>query len=419
MKFAGTRPKENRTIKNQQLIKETNLKNIFDLIYESGEISRAKLVEITGLSPTTVSALVEELLNSGIVRTKGIGESKTSGRKPILLEVDRECAQIATISWQPSGLCYSLLDLLCNEVEDFFLPVNDTTDYADAMYSLLNEKSSRIDLHKTLALCISIPAIIDARNMRIISTVINISENDDVLERINNSFPELPVMIGNESAFYAYAESAYSSLQNTRNLVYINIGMGVGAGIIQGGGIYRGAHGMAGEFGHMSMDLNGAQCSCGNRGCLERLIKTPRIIELITEQVSQGKSSVIRDLCEGDYSKMDIPMISEAYNSGDPLVNDVIADVAKTLSIGLSSIISFYDPEHIIIGGGIERLGKRFLNEIKDQTILSGFRKIVSNVDIRFTELPSFNYRNKGAARYYIDNIFRISGNSRDELIIC
>lgn len=419
MKIVGNRKGKNLVIKNQQLIKETNLKNVFELIYSSSGISRANLVEITGLSPTTVSSLVEELLEYDLVHTIGVGESKTSGRKPIMLEVNRDCAQIATIAWQKSGLCYSLLDIGCGVLEEFFVPVNSKIPFEDVIEDIIKNKSKSINHEKTLALCISIPAIIDSVNMKVITSVLDIDENDDILNRINDKFPDLPVMFGNESAFYAYAEHEFSSLQDTWNLIYININVGVGAGIIQNGQIYRGAHGMAGEFGHISMDINGPECSCGNRGCLERLIKTPRIIEMIVDGIKSGKSSELEELCGGDYSKVDIPMIAVAYNHRDDFVCSILSETARTLSFALNNIISFYDPKTIVLGGGIERLGPAFLNEIRKQTKIAGFRKIVSNVDIIFTELSSFNYRNKGAAKYYLDNIFRISGNKKEGLIIC
>ncbi|MBI9108501.1 MAG: ROK family protein [Spirochaetales bacterium] len=419
MKLAGNRRGRDLVIKNQQLIKETNLKNVFSLIYSSSGISRVNLVELTGLSPTTVSALVEELLEYELICTMGVGESKTSGRKPIMLEVNRDCAQIATIAWQKSGFSFSLLDLGCSEIEEFSVIVPSGAAFEDVIEEIITNRSQLIDTEKILAICLSIPAIIDSTNKKVITSVLDIDENDDILSRINNKFPELPVMIGNESAFYAYAEHEFSSLQDTRNLIYININVGVGAGIIQNGEIYRGAHGMAGEFGHISMDVNGPECSCGNRGCLERLIKTPRIIELVIDGIKNGKHSEVEALCIGDFSMIDIPMIAVAYNNGDELVTEILSDVARILSFALNNIISFYDPKTIVLGGGIERLGPAFLGEVRTQTKIAGFRKIVSSVDIIFTELSSFNYRNKGAAKYYLDNIFRISGNKKDELIIC
>jgi len=404
--------------KNQQFIKESNLKTLFDLIYMQKEVSRSKLVELTELSPTTVSALVEELQQYSLVRTKGIGTSSTSGRKPIMLEVNKDAFQIVTVAWSRFGFSYFLVDLLCNEVESIYVPLAEQKDLEKVLDSLISSQSKFINRKKVLAICISIPAVIDSNN-NIISTAIDIKDNEDILERINRKFPDIPVMIGNESAFYAYAEREFSSFKDVQNLIYININVGVGAGIIQSGVIYRGAHGMAGEIGHMSIDMNGSQCSCGNKGCLENLIKTPQIIDTLVESLKNGGKSIVEDLVGGDYSLIDIPVIARAFNDGDPLVNEIISEIVRMLSFGINNIISFYDPETVVIGGGIERLGSKFLEEIRAQTQISGFRKLVSNVSIVFTELSSTEYRNKGAAKYFIDNIFRVSGNRCGKIIIC
>lgn len=408
----GCSKNQDNGLTNQQLIKETNQQRIFSLIYHNNDISRAKLAQRTGLSPTTVSALVDELIDSGLVLTKGAGIKATSGRKPIMLEVNGSRYQIACISWRRSGFQYSLYDLKCNEIESITVPAAQNDDFAQSIYNIVRNQSKKLKTDKLLALCISVPAIIDYKTKKIISTVLDIRSDYDFVTEINACFPDTPIMIGNESAFYAYGEKEYSSAVPVDNLVYININDGVGAGIVYNGEIFKGSYGTAGEFGHMSIDMNGPQCSCGNKGCIERLINFNAITARVQQEIKDGGYSVVKDYCNGDLDSISFDMICKALEEDDALVAEIMDDIAKKLAFGINNVISIFNPQEVVIGGGMEKLGDKFLNAVRKKTKITGFRKLVSDVKIHYTRLHG-NAESRGAAKYYIDNIFRPAESGR------
>ena len=416
--MTGFIQRNNIDVRNQNLIKERNLKRLFDLIAAETEISRAALATRTKLSPSTVSTLVDEMIQSGLVKTSGIEKSNRIGRKAILLRINPDRLQIPTIAWERQGFRYVLYDLTCNEIESFYFPIVKDVNYAEALHDLIVQRSKGIDNSRLGALCIAIPAVVDVKSHRIISTVLDVKGQEDFLVDIHRTFITRPLVIGNESAFYAYAEKEFALQRKAENIIYINVNVGVGAGIIYQGKIYRGSFGMAGEFGHTSVDMNGPLCSCGNRGCIERLISTPQIVERVVKAVLAANDSCLVDICGGDLSQVTLQHISQAFIEGSQTVVDAMDEVARILAFGINNVLRIYDPEILVIGGGIEIFGQPFLDMVKEAVVRNGSSFMASGVEIVYTKL-SPTCKNRGAAKYYIDNIMHITERKEQDVIIC
>ncbi|PKL26991.1 MAG: hypothetical protein CVV46_14015 [Spirochaetae bacterium HGW-Spirochaetae-2] len=410
--------RKNTDVQSQIIIKERNLRRLFDLIYSHGEISRAALATKTKLSPTTVSTLVDEMIESGLLESCGVENSNRIGRKAILLRVNPSRLQIPTIAWERDGFRYSLYDLACNELESYFFPFGSNINYAEQLHDLILRKSKGIDQSRLGALCISIPAVVDAHTHKIISTVLDVRGQEDFLVDIRKHFLARPVVIGNESAFYAYAEKEFSLSVRAENVIYINVNVGVGAGIIYRGKIYRGSFGMAGEFGHTSVDMNGPLCSCGNRGCLERLISLPRIIERVVNAVEADSDSLLHGICRGNLTSVTLEQIAQAFKHSDPTVVAEMDQVALILSVGINNVIRIFDPEIVVVGGGVEVFGPVFLEMVKRYITQNGSSVLTSGVKIIYTQLPP-TCKSMGAAKYYIDNIMRITERKEEDVIVC
>lgn len=393
------------TLKNQLLQKEQNLKQLFDLILTEGEISRASLTAKTGLSPTTVSALTGELVESGLVISCGIDKRSSVGRKALLFRVNPDRLQIPTFAFEQFGLRYALYDLAFNELESLYFPITEKdTNYIKALPNKVRKSSKKLDESKCGAVCVILPAIVDLKGDKIISTVLNLDTQNDLLESIGEIFETRPIMVGNESAFYAYAEKEFVIGGEIQNLIYVNINVGVGAGLIYQGKIYRGSFGMAGEFGHTSVDMDGPLCVCGNRGCLERLINITQIVEQV--KAAKGLETLT---FEG---------AAELFLAKDPKVVAVMEKVASIVAFGVKNILRIFDPEVVVIGGGIEIFGPRFLEMIEENLTNGGSSLIAIKAEIRYTEL-TIACKNRGAAKYYTDNLMHIIEQIEEEIIFC
>lgn len=414
MKYLNTL-KQNSEIKqtaNQQLVKESNLALIFSLISKYDSISRAELAVITKLSPTTVSSLTEELLRKGVILETGLKTLTSSGRRPIILEVNPDGGFVYAVEISSYGYIISLYNIKCNEISSEKHVISDfLTIGADITESIANSlKNKNIDDNKLLGICIGVPGIIDLVDLRVVSsTVVPIDRNNNFCNIIKNAYPGIPVLIGNESGFCAYAEKEYGNVNSVSvsNLIYIDINLGIGSGIILDNHVFMGSTGLAGEIGHISIDFNGPKCKCGNKGCLEVMASIPAMTQRIIFELMSGYDTIISKLINNEYNKITIEVIRDALDKKDRLALDVVDETAKRLAFGINNVINTINPETIIIGGEITKLGNIFLEKIKYFVREIGFSNNANKVAIQFSEIKG-NAVTLGAARFVLDNIFDI-----------
>lgn len=400
---------EVRQTANQQLVKESNLSLMFNFIKKHESISRAELANITKLSPTTVSSLTEELLRDGFILETGSGNSTTSGRKPIMLEINSHGGYIVSIEMVPNMLKCFVYDLNCREVGGSSFNISNYSRVgeliANTIQTVLEECQLKED--KLLGICIGVPGLIDMENKRVISsTVIPLDEDNDFFNFVKNKFKDVPVMLGNESCFYAYAEKKFGTGRDVKNLIFIDINVGIGAGIILNGEIYTGSFGLAGEIGHMTIEMNGSKCKCGNRGCLEMYASIPAISQKIIFGMMSGQKTIIQKFIGSDYSKINADIIRLGLDNNDELVLQVIEETAQKLANGVNNIMNFFNPQVIVIGGEIVKLGEVFLNKIKLYLNDIALKPNIGKVEVQY----SINYGNAstlGGAAYVLDNIFK------------
>jgi len=145
-----------------------------------------------------------------------------------------------------------------------------------------------------------------------------------------------------------------------KNLVGITLGTGVGGGIICGGEIYRGSSGTAGEIGHLSIEVNGPECSCGSRGCLEAYIGARALSRYAQARINRGEKSLL-----SQYSEITPAVIYQAASSGDKLAKSVFEYLGRILGVALADILNILNPEIIVLMGGVSRAGKFFLPGLK------------------------------------------------------
>lgn len=401
--------KEDKQTANLQLVKQTNLALVFDLIYNSEPISRAELAHRTRLSPTTISSLADELLQNGIIIETGAGITTSSGRKPIMLEVNPNGGHVVSVEMVKSGLVCSLYDLKCNLVGELSVNVDDYGLIGEEIVKAINEimLKNSIPRNKLLGVCVGVPGLIDNENKRVVlSTVITIDENNDFYSKIKAEFADIPVLVENVCCLYAYAEKAFGTIGDIKNLVSININVGIGAGIILEGNVYTGSFGLAGEIGHMSIDINGPRCKCGNKGCLEAMASIPSMTQRIIYAIMSGRETVINDLIENDFNKIDISIIKTAIEQNDELALEVIKDIALNLAYGINNIINLFNPQVIVIEGEMVGVGDVLLENIKTKLQDLELKPNTNQVQVKYSNLKG-NITTLGGSKYILDYIFK------------
>lgn len=400
------RNKKTRSVASQQLIKERNLSLVLKLIDRHEPISRAELAQMTKLSPTTISSLIEELIEEELVIETGEGKSETSGRKPIMLMIKPSGRYIVCIDIVKEDFKCLVYDLKCNEIVGDSYAIGNYDNIGMEIVDAINEQIDRATIpeEKIIGICVSIPGLIDEESKRVMSTVVPIDEDNNFYEIVEEEFNH-PVFLMNQSCLYAYAEKQFGTEEKVKDLVFIDINVGIGAGILIDGDIFNGAHGISGEIGHMSLDINGNKCKCGNRGCLETIASVPAICQNIMFGIMAGRDTVIKDMIDTDYNRLTIEMVRKALDKKDEFILEVIDDVAKKLAFGINNVVNVLNPECVVIGGEIIKLGDELMDRIKHYFYSIAFRSNKDKLVIKYSDIEE-NAVGLGGARYTIDATF-------------
>jgi len=204
-------------------------------------------------------------------------------------------------------------------------------------------------------------------------------------EMLQNHY-HLPTYIIHDANAAVLAEHRYGAGKSARDIVYLTVSTGIGAGFILNGELYAGATGGAGEVGHMTVDMHGPRCTCGNYGCLEFLASGTAIARDASHRIEHGEQSSLQGILTRD-GKITAEDVSRAADTGDALASEVITQAAKYLGAGLTNIVNIFNPEMIIIGGGVARMGDKLLNPARQIVMQRAFPQSARTAKIVATEL--------------------------------
>lgn len=179
---------------------------------------------------------------------------------------------------------------------------------------------------------------------------------DIIVERLG-----LTTYLINDASAAALGEHRFGAGKGVDNLIYLTVSTGIGGGIIIDGELYLGADGCAGEIGHMIIETHGPQCNCGKFGCLEALASGSAMTKESVRRLNQGEKSYIIELVDGRLEDITAETVSLAARKGDLLACDIVARAANYLGIGLANLVNIFNPELIVIGGGVSKMGNMLL----------------------------------------------------------
>lgn len=177
---------------------------------------------------------------------------------------------------------------------------------------------------------------------------------------------DIPTFIDNDVRVNLYGEWYYGAGKGKKNVVLLTLGTGLGSGIVMDGHVIYGATGSAGEIGHMNMYRNGRPCRCGSSGCLGRYVSARGMLRTLKEKMSNGEESILARWVQGNLDEINAKMVSDAYDSGDAVAIKTMHETGTILGYGLANVINLFNPEIIIIGGGMSAAGERLLSTARD-----------------------------------------------------
>lgn len=349
-------------------IRDINKQIVLNYVRARSPISRAEIARETELQRSTVSSIVDDLQNVGLIEEIGSGKS-TGGRKPRLLKLKTGTAVAIGVDVTPRETSIAVADLVGEVLDKKSFPTSSDADFMSRQ--ILKGVSEFANKYKEneLGVGISVPGVTDQLAGKVLYVPYFRWQNWNIAELI---FQEtgLPVTVENDANAIALAELWFGldEVKKTSNFIVVLVAEGIGTGIVFDGQIYRGEKGSAGEFGHMIVGTNApVQCSCGSRQCWEAYASEKAMIARY-KGFSENHSS----------SNVDMNQIVELAIHGEEKAVKVLRETAKYLAIGISNLIVGLSPEAVIVSGRITKAWNLLSDEfsvVAEKSVQSGLPK--------------------------------------------
>ena len=331
------------------------------MLRQRGGVSQADLSRLTGLSRTTVSTLIGELRSGGYVAELEAPEplrpaGAQGGRPPVLLALDSSAGAAIGIDFGHSHVRVAVADLahriLCERERELPVdadPVGSLDSAADLVRATL--KSAGVAEPSVIGVGMGIPGPVDHRTGLVGSTSIlpgwlGIRAGEEMGNRLR-----LPVAVDNDANLGALAEASWGAARDCENVAYIKASSGIGAGLVLGGRLHRGANGSAGEIGHDIVDEAGPYCRCGNRGCLEAVA---------------GGNAIIEVLSRGRREPLTLAQVLDLAEDGDLAARRVLAEVGRQIGVAAAKLCNLVNPDRVVLGGLLGRAGEVVLEPMRE-----------------------------------------------------
>jgi glucokinase-like ROK family protein len=345
-------------------LRELNRGRVIDALRERGTASRAEIARATGLSRSTVSSIVADLMEAGLVsepgEATGVAFGAHGGRPPVLLSLDKSAGLAVGVDFGHTHLRVAVSDLSHEILAESWreLDVDHSAEEGlDAAAELVDKvlREAEVDRKGVLGVGMGVPGPINRATGAVGSSSIlpgwvGVDAATEMERRLG-----LPVHVENDANLGALAEFVWGSGKGHSNVVYIKLSSGVGAGLLFAGRLHQGAGGTAGEIGHTPAQHGTAICRCGSRGCLETVASARAIAEQLG--VSRGEPVSTKELLE-------------LTANGDPAASRLIGEAGREIGVALAGLVNLINPDCVIIGGDLSAAG-----ELVTEPVLESIRR--------------------------------------------
>lgn len=318
-------------IANQEMIRDNNRRLVLEYIVNNPPVSRADLAKHLKLTKATISNIVQELLDQNLILE--IGSAKTAmGRKPILLEFNKQCGYALAVDVRPNQIITLVSDLKGENCQVREYPFTDSSNLDSLLTEIISEilKDYCNVPYKIVGIAIGIYGVV--RKNKIIFTPYYSLPNADLGSLLEERF-RIPVIVENESNLSVLGESAFH--YGYKNMIHINIHDGIGMGILIGEHLYKGHDGYAGEFGHTILFPDGKPCPCGNQGCFELYASEKAILEEYRARANKPDADIDEFLVDYQHK---VPEALEMMNL-----------FVKYMSIGINNLINTFNTDLLVL----------------------------------------------------------------------
>jgi predicted NBD/HSP70 family sugar kinase len=346
-------------------IKQHNAALLLREIYAREAISRVQLARLTGLSRPSVTELMQGLIEKGLVCELGPEDiSDKVGKKAQLLALNPDAFQLVCIAVSNATVTGSLFNLRMQAATQEALPLHDAQNHE--VVRLIKQVGESIIAKATcpvLGVAVGIPGIIDTQR-GVVHLAASLGWQNLPLSQILTDHFQLPVYIGNDSNLAAMGEYRFGRAQGAKDLVMVEVGDGIGIGIISDGRIIEGSTHAAGELGHTPFASLEDECICGRYGCLETKVSWWAIKRQAQRIAQEYADAPLHRLANG--APVTPAMLRQALFEGDTHALQLVDEAATYLGMALIMVIHLLNPKHIVLTGSMLELGEPFIQRVQD-----------------------------------------------------
>jgi len=372
---------------DQTLVRDINLSSVLRYLQSAAPISRAQIAGMTGLNKSTVSSLVEELIDRGLVHEIGLNSSGT-GRPSTLLEPNPQAGMI--IGAELGVDFYSVI--VTNFVGQMIWRRQQEADPASEqdlaisqLLQLVDEAAAfgRAQGARLLGVGVASPGTVNVES-GMLAFAPNLHWRHVPLQKILSEHTGLSVKVDNDANAAALGEHLFGVARQAQDFIFVFTGVGIGGGLFLNGELYRGASGFAGEIGHTTLMVEPFQspCHCGNRGCWETYANQYSIIESVRARLEVRRNSLIPEIMAERHSPITLSIIIEAAKAGDSEAIEALTEAGAAIGLGVANLINIFNPEMIVIGGPLSAAGEFLLPAILERAQLRSLPDLQSQARI-------------------------------------
>ena len=345
---------------DQALVRKLNTSTVMDCIRLSAPLSRAELAVRTGLNRSTISSIIDGLIEMGFVH-ETVRQDPKIGRPGMLLQLNPEGGFAVGIELGVDFITVVATNFVAQVLWRIRTPIHP----GDPQIAILEQAEQTISqalVHgrslglRPLGIGAGVPGLVDARQGKLVFAP-NLKWVDVPVRLMWMRRFDLPVFVENEANCAALGEFFYGVAHGVNNFVYLKTDVGLGGGILLDGHVFRGADGFGGEIGHMTLYEGGEVCGCGRRGCWETYVSSPKVVERVRRKLSEGAQSVMSQFVGNDLGQLTIDVLVQAARQNDPLALQELQEVGRHLAVGVANLINVFNPEMVVLGGELSPCG--------------------------------------------------------------
>lgn len=362
---------------------------VLQTVFWSAASSRHGLANRLSYSKSKANGLIAGLIEQGLVEEAGL-QTSSGGRRPEALQLAGSLGVVLGADLGATSLDVAVmrpdLGVIARHAEEADVRAGPGVVLArvrEVMRKLLADHG--ISHRQVIGIGLGVPGPVDFGSGQLVNPPLMPEwDSFSIRDYLREAF-DAPVFVDNDVNIMALGE-LWRLQRSLQNFLVIKVGTGIGCGIVCHGEVYRGANGSAGDVGHICVDQAGPRCHCGNVGCVEAMAAAPAIARMAQEAAAAGESAGLAEVMRQN-GRLTAADVGQASRNGDAAANAIIQRAGSLIGQMLASVVNFFNPSHVFIGGGVTQIGPLFLASVRQSVYHRSLALSTRHLEIQYTPL--------------------------------